>query len=125
MARTSRGQMRSSALIVVAVAGVLLVAVAVLLWRSPPPAPGIDEATAERIATDFVARGEASDTQIFAVVVDRYEDHDTFWRVILHADLAVRTTVGDPPVRSMLPITYHYQVDVDKQTATPTMHDQS
>lgn len=124
MARTSTGQMRSRAVILVALAAVLLVVVAVLVGRSQPAPPGVDEATAETIATDFVAHGEASDTQIFAVVVDRYEDHDTFWRVTLHADLAVRTTVGDPPVRSMQPITYYYEVDVDKQTATPSMYGQ-
>ena len=118
MARTSTGQMRSRAVILLTSAAVLLVGVAVLIGRSPPSPPGISEPAAERIATDAVTRWESADAdaQIIDVVVDRYEDHASFWRVTLHADLLVG--------RNKQPITYYYQIDVDKQTASPSLYNQ-
>ena len=115
MAWTSAGQMRSRAVILVSLAAVLLVLVAVLIGRSPPSPPAISEAAAERIATDSVTQWEASDSdaQVVDVVVERYEDHDTFWRVTLHADLRVG--------RDKQPITIYYQIDVDKHSATPSL----
>ena len=118
MRRTSRGQMRSRGVVLVGLAAALLVALALLIGRSPASPPAVSEAAAEWIATESVTQWEASDSdaQIVNVVVDRYEDHDTFWRVILHADLLVG--------RDKQPITYHYQIDVDKRTATPSLYNQ-
>ena len=118
MARTSTGQMRSRGVMLVGLAVVLLGALALLIGRSSASPPAVSEAAAERIATASVTQWEAtdSDAQIVNVVVDRYEDHDTFWRVTLHADLLVG--------RDKQPITYHYQIDVDKGTATPSLYNQ-
>ncbi len=110
--------MRTGTVILVALAAVLLVAVAVVIGRSPPSPPRIDEAAAERIATDLVARWEASDSdaQIIDVVVERYEDRDTFWRVAVRADLLVGL--------DKTAIAYYYQIDVDKHTAAPSLSGQ-
>ena len=118
MARTSMGHARSRTVILMPLAAILLVAVAVLVGRPTALPPAVSEPTAERIATDLVTQWEASDSdaQIVDVVVERYEDHDTFWRVTLHADLLVG--------RDKTAITYHYQIDVDKETATPSLYNQ-
>ena len=115
MARMPAGQMRSWAVILVAVAAVLLVAVAVLVGRSTPSPPGVSEAAAEHIATEIVAQ-QAPSTQVLDVAVERYEDHGTFWRVTLHADVIYGSV--ETPAQ---PIRIYYQIDVDKQSATPSI----
>jgi len=112
------GQMRSRAVILLALAAILLVAGAVLVGRSSTAPPGISEAAAEEIAITAVTGWETADpdAQLVDVSVDRYEDHDTFWRVSLRADLLVG--------QGKQPITYYYQIDVDKQTATPSLFGQ-
>ena len=117
---TAAGQMWAKAVIPVAVAAVLLVAAVVLLGPVAGPAvrsrtpPGIDEAAAERIATEVVAK-QGPGTQVVDIAVERHEDQGTFWRVTLHAD------VIPPSWDAAQPIRIYYQIDVDKQTATPSI----
>jgi len=124
MARTSTGQIPSRAVIPVALVAVLLVAVVVLLRpvAGPPvqsPTPrSIDEAAAERIATGLVLQ-QGPGTKVLDIAVERYEDHDTFWRLTLHVDI-VPPSVDNPPQT----IRIYYQVDVDKQTAAPSIFGQ-
>jgi hypothetical protein len=128
-ARGSLGPRRGA--LVVAVALLLTAAVFIVLAQSPS-APGtltpsgarVDQAAATKIATDFVAQGLGSDARLLGVAVERVEDHGSFWRVTLHADAAYPVLVTAPAVRTMQSMRFHYQIDVDKRTATPSIYAQ-
>jgi len=125
MPRASAGEQRPKAMILLLVTAILVIATAVFFVRSSSP-PGVAEASAAaRIATDYIVQDPAMfATQVVTVTVDGVADHGAFWRVTLHFDAHYPGTTTRPAGVTPVPVTIHLEIDVDKHTATPTIHDQ-